>query len=115
MSVATLREALDREYAVAALAGRGGLNIYDRRWGVLVQEHVRVLDFQRLALHMLPDWLARQSHTPPDQIDGRVQVHDVTDMNVRVQVDAGGGSFVFHLFYDRYLPAVRQGAVLDAQ
>lgn len=112
MSVAALREEIQRELTVWALGSMHRMEPWERRElaSPLIAAHMPPGTFIRLPWTLMPDWF-RQIFHDPTQIDGRVVVEEVDSVVVRVRTPVGTK---YSVEADAFLDAVLAGQVGDA-
>jgi len=112
VTVAALREELQRELTVWALGAMHRMADWERRElaSPLMATHLPPGTFVRLPWRLMPEWY-RQIFHDPTQIDGRVVVEEVGVAVVRVCTPAGTR---YSVETDAFLDAVLAGQVGDA-
>lgn len=118
MTIAALREAGERELAVAALVKLRPLDMWERRETLTESVRLHVLPGMavRLSLSVLPDWYLAQWHDPT-QFDGRATIESVENFFVKVRGVAPDGDAhgtVLHLDFEEFLKAALDGQIGDA-
>lgn len=116
MSVAALREELQREQVVWALGSMRPVKDWER-WGLAkaaLEAHLPPGTPMRLPLGLMPDWY-RQTFADPTQIDGRVALIEANSAVVTViTATHWNGGTRYSVESVAFLDAVLAGQVGDA-